>query len=57
MTESRFRKVVSKFREGWTDGRQKKDPPAERFMMKPGEVRIIRGGKEKLDRQPGEPRG
>lgn len=58
--ESRFRKVISRIRDGWAAGGDPQavdEPVDERFVMKPGEVRIIKGGGAKLDRGPGEKRG
>lgn len=60
-TEGRFRKVLGKLREGWSaggDDPQAVDRPVdERFVMKPGEVRIVKGGGTRIDRAPGEKRG
>lgn len=58
--ENRFRKVVRAVRDGWTAGKAEGDGAADnegRFVMKPGEVKIIPGGGAKVDRKPGEPRG
>lgn len=57
MTENRFRRVLGRVADGW---KASAGPPAsepdERFVMKPGEVRILRGGGARIVRRPGEPR-
>lgn len=60
-TEGRFRKIVGRVREGWRaaggDPQAVDRPVDDRFVMKPGEVRIIKGGGADVDRKPGERRG
>lgn len=58
--ESRFRKAVRAMRDGWTAGKAEGGEVSGnegRFVVKPGEVKIIPGGGAKVDRKPGEPRG
>ncbi len=56
------RKIADAFRAGLAGGAPAKPSPGQgegnedRFGMKPGEVRIIRGGGARIDREPGEPR-
>jgi hypothetical protein len=61
----RFKKVlgevISGLASGWQQGAQQatrptEGPTPERFVMKPGEVRIIKGGGTPITRRPGEPR-
>lgn len=52
----RFRRVVQRFREGRESVREEKQAADERFVMKPGEVQIVKGGGAKIARKPGEKR-